>query len=301
MSGRAAWCSPPCWPEVGPIAGPIERVLGGMRKELKEKRPGAWHLAKMLHVARLLRTAVCLHAAGLLHLARLLHAMGHRHISRRLHTTRLAPCNTFARHGHLHLAERLHATGLCPLQDFCTLWGTCTLHNFCVLQYLLHAAISFARCKAFARCGAFAHCMTFACCKTFACCNIFCPLQDLHAVGCLHIAILLHAARLVHVAISFARCNIFVHGNTRLCALPLFKWRFVPPPRAELPWDQPSDSCQEYSDWKERKTYLPPWKKIHSAPLGKHPAGGAARRPRRSSPCVPSVSPPCPQRCCTRS
>lgn len=40
----------------------------------------------------------------------------------------------------------------------------------------------------------------------------------------------------------------------------------------ELPWDQPSDSCQEYSDWKEKKTYLPPWKKIDSAPLGKHPA-----------------------------
>ncbi|NXL39163.1 CHK1 kinase, partial [Glaucidium brasilianum] len=35
----------------------------------------------------------------------------------------------------------------------------------------------------------------------------------------------------------------------------------------ELPWDQPSDSCQEYSDWKERKTYLSPWKKIDSAPL----------------------------------
>ncbi|XP_064380427.1 serine/threonine-protein kinase Chk1 [Dromaius novaehollandiae] len=35
----------------------------------------------------------------------------------------------------------------------------------------------------------------------------------------------------------------------------------------ELPWDQPSDACQEYSDWKERKTYLPPWKKIDSAPL----------------------------------
>ncbi|NXV20680.1 CHK1 kinase, partial [Cepphus grylle] len=35
----------------------------------------------------------------------------------------------------------------------------------------------------------------------------------------------------------------------------------------ELPWDQPSDTCQEYSDWKERKTYLPPWKKIDSAPL----------------------------------
>ncbi|EMP29617.1 Dolichyl-diphosphooligosaccharide--protein glycosyltransferase subunit STT3A [Chelonia mydas] len=35
----------------------------------------------------------------------------------------------------------------------------------------------------------------------------------------------------------------------------------------ELPWDQPSDSCQEYCDWKEKKTYLPPWKKIDSAPL----------------------------------
>ncbi|XP_015739538.1 serine/threonine-protein kinase Chk1 isoform X2 [Coturnix japonica] len=35
----------------------------------------------------------------------------------------------------------------------------------------------------------------------------------------------------------------------------------------ELPWDQPSDSCQEYSDWKERKTYLSPWRKIDSAPL----------------------------------
>ena len=36
----------------------------------------------------------------------------------------------------------------------------------------------------------------------------------------------------------------------------------------ELPWDQPSDSCQEYSDWKKKKkTYLNPWKKIDSAPL----------------------------------
>ncbi|XP_062450552.1 serine/threonine-protein kinase Chk1 [Rhea pennata] len=35
----------------------------------------------------------------------------------------------------------------------------------------------------------------------------------------------------------------------------------------ELPWDQPSDNCQEYSDWKEKKTYLSPWKKIDSAPL----------------------------------
>uniref|UniRef100_A0A663LTJ7 Checkpoint kinase 1 n=1 Tax=Athene cunicularia TaxID=194338 RepID=A0A663LTJ7_ATHCN len=46
--------------------------------------------------------------------------------------------------------------------------------------------------------------------------------------------------------------------------------RFFPSfrsPPTPLPWDQPSDSCQEYSDWKERKTYLPPWKKIDSAPL----------------------------------
>ncbi|XP_074159976.1 serine/threonine-protein kinase Chk1 isoform X1 [Sminthopsis crassicaudata] len=35
----------------------------------------------------------------------------------------------------------------------------------------------------------------------------------------------------------------------------------------ELPWDQPSDNCQEYCDWKEKKTYLTPWKKIDSAPL----------------------------------
>uniref|UniRef100_A0A8C6S478 non-specific serine/threonine protein kinase n=1 Tax=Neogobius melanostomus TaxID=47308 RepID=A0A8C6S478_9GOBI len=30
----------------------------------------------------------------------------------------------------------------------------------------------------------------------------------------------------------------------------------------ELPWDQPSESCQEYSDWLQKNTYLPPWKKI---------------------------------------
>ncbi|KAM6107757.1 LOW QUALITY PROTEIN: serine/threonine-protein kinase Chk1 [Pterocles gutturalis] len=34
----------------------------------------------------------------------------------------------------------------------------------------------------------------------------------------------------------------------------------------ELPWDQPSDACQEYSDWKERKTYLSPGRN-DSAPL----------------------------------
>ncbi|XP_057604644.1 serine/threonine-protein kinase Chk1 isoform X2 [Hippopotamus amphibius kiboko] len=48
----------------------------------------------------------------------------------------------------------------------------------------------------------------------------------------------------------------------------------------ELPWDQPSDSCQEYCDWKEKKTYLNPWKKIDSAPLG-------AKRPRVTSGGVP--------------
>ncbi|XP_037604557.1 serine/threonine-protein kinase Chk1 [Sebastes umbrosus] len=36
---------------------------------------------------------------------------------------------------------------------------------------------------------------------------------------------------------------------------------------AELPWDQPTESCQEYSDWLQKKTYLPPWKKIQPMPL----------------------------------
>lgn len=35
----------------------------------------------------------------------------------------------------------------------------------------------------------------------------------------------------------------------------------------ELPWDQPTESCQEYSDWLQKKTYLPPWKKIQPTPL----------------------------------
>ncbi|MBN3307040.1 CHK1 kinase, partial [Amia calva] len=35
----------------------------------------------------------------------------------------------------------------------------------------------------------------------------------------------------------------------------------------ELPWDQPSESCQEYSDWLQKKTFLTPWKKINAAPL----------------------------------
>ncbi|KAM6985016.1 serine/threonine-protein kinase Chk1 [Aplochiton taeniatus] len=35
----------------------------------------------------------------------------------------------------------------------------------------------------------------------------------------------------------------------------------------ELPWDQPSESCQEYSDWLQKKTYIPPWKKIQPVPL----------------------------------
>ncbi|NXV38929.1 CHK1 kinase, partial [Rissa tridactyla] len=61
----------------------------------------------------------------------------------------------------------------------------------------------------------------------------------------------------------------------------------------ELPWDQPSDACQEYSDWKERKTYLPPWKKIDSAPLGKSPAPGGSRcRPGGHPSPVPCVPPP---------
>ncbi|XP_028664293.1 serine/threonine-protein kinase Chk1 isoform X2 [Erpetoichthys calabaricus] len=35
----------------------------------------------------------------------------------------------------------------------------------------------------------------------------------------------------------------------------------------ELPWDQPGESYQEYSDWMQKKTYLSPWKKIDAAPL----------------------------------
>ncbi|XP_045070779.1 LOW QUALITY PROTEIN: serine/threonine-protein kinase Chk1-like [Coregonus clupeaformis] len=35
----------------------------------------------------------------------------------------------------------------------------------------------------------------------------------------------------------------------------------------ELPWDQPSESCQEYSDWLQKKTYLSPWKKVTHTPL----------------------------------
>ncbi|XP_064827461.1 serine/threonine-protein kinase Chk1 isoform X2 [Oncorhynchus masou masou] len=38
----------------------------------------------------------------------------------------------------------------------------------------------------------------------------------------------------------------------------------------ELPWDQPSESCQEYSDWLQKKTYLSPWKKIKHTPLTSH-------------------------------
>ncbi|MEQ2293768.1 Serine/threonine-protein kinase Chk1, partial [Ameca splendens] len=35
----------------------------------------------------------------------------------------------------------------------------------------------------------------------------------------------------------------------------------------ELPWDQPTESCEEYADWLQKKTYLPPWNKIQPMPL----------------------------------
>ncbi|XP_026090745.1 serine/threonine-protein kinase Chk1-like isoform X1 [Carassius auratus] len=35
----------------------------------------------------------------------------------------------------------------------------------------------------------------------------------------------------------------------------------------ELPWDQPSENCQEYLHWLENKIYLTPWKKIDAVPL----------------------------------
>uniref|UniRef100_A0A8B9FRU8 Dolichyl-diphosphooligosaccharide--protein glycosyltransferase subunit STT3A n=2 Tax=Neoaves TaxID=3078114 RepID=A0A8B9FRU8_9PSIT len=69
---------------------------------------------------------------------------------------------------------------------------------------------------------------------------------------------------LPYVAPELLRCPEF-------CAEPVDVWAcgvvLTAMLAGELPWDQPSDSCQEYSDWKERKTYLPPWKKIDSAPL----------------------------------
>ncbi|XP_030638021.1 serine/threonine-protein kinase Chk1 [Chanos chanos] len=36
----------------------------------------------------------------------------------------------------------------------------------------------------------------------------------------------------------------------------------------ELPWDKPSESCQEYCEWLQKKTYLTPWRKIDALPLG---------------------------------
>ncbi|KAM9331765.1 serine/threonine-protein kinase Chk1 [Pholidichthys leucotaenia] len=35
----------------------------------------------------------------------------------------------------------------------------------------------------------------------------------------------------------------------------------------ELPWDQPTESCQEYADWLQKKTFLNPWKKMRPTPL----------------------------------
>eukprot|EP00112_Aurelia_sp_Birch-Aquarium-sp1_P000782 Seg1076.8 transcript_id=Seg1076.8/GoldUCD/mRNA.D3Y31 product="Serine/threonine-protein kinase Chk1" protein_id=Seg1076.8/GoldUCD/D3Y31 len=35
----------------------------------------------------------------------------------------------------------------------------------------------------------------------------------------------------------------------------------------ELPWDEPSDRCKEYIDWKENRSYNTPWTKIDTIPL----------------------------------
>lgn len=35
----------------------------------------------------------------------------------------------------------------------------------------------------------------------------------------------------------------------------------------ELPWDEPSNTCQEYCDWLDRKVHLSPWSKIDTGPL----------------------------------
>lgn len=35
----------------------------------------------------------------------------------------------------------------------------------------------------------------------------------------------------------------------------------------ELPWDEPTYSCKEFSDWLDKKMHLSPWKKIDTTPL----------------------------------
>ena len=35
----------------------------------------------------------------------------------------------------------------------------------------------------------------------------------------------------------------------------------------ELPWDEPSISCEEYSNWLEHKIQFTPWSKIGTLPL----------------------------------
>ena len=37
----------------------------------------------------------------------------------------------------------------------------------------------------------------------------------------------------------------------------------------ELPWDEPTYTCREFSDWLDKKMHLSPWKKIDPLPLGK--------------------------------
>lgn len=112
--------------------------------------------------------------------------------------------------------------------------------------------------------------------------------------GCFarHRAVLLHA---VHLGTS--RPFESKRERQRSCLpLPISCATPAVPSPIELPWDQPSDSCQEYSDWKERKTYLAPWRKIDSAPLG-----------TQLEAAVPPTTPPllrAPhslQHCCTRS
>ena len=35
----------------------------------------------------------------------------------------------------------------------------------------------------------------------------------------------------------------------------------------ELPWDEPSMACEEYSNWLDHKIQLTPWSKIGTLPL----------------------------------
>ena len=85
--------------------------------------------------------------------------------------------------------------------------------------------------------------------------------------------------QLAHVAILISVCRTWRWSHFYLMIVFTIFYDMYAPPIiqreisfamvSELPWDQPSESCQEYTDWLQRKTYLPPWKKVQPSPLGR--------------------------------